>query len=165
MTDEKRGPGNLPGENHRTTAEERQQRAVDVVDLVARGFTKRQIREKLELDDTTLFRVMRDLDLATTEVLPQTVELYHAYRAREVERLEAQRHQVVDSVSIRPRDKHVLLLQIHEKLSSLLNLSSEAFMPKDTQKPVEVRRIVIHSEPSAMQPEVVCTVESKEEKQ
>jgi len=154
----------VPGENHRTTEDERQQRIVDVVDLVARGFTKRQIREKLELDDTTLFRIMRDLDLATVEVPPQTLELYKAYRAREVERLEAQRAEVLESVSIRPRDKHVLLLQIHEKLVSLLNLSSEVFLPKEAKDlgGVAVRRIVIESVPGSMQPEEVNTIQREE---
>lgn len=161
--EEKRGPGNLPGENHRTSAEERQQRITDVVDLVARGFTKRQIREKLELDDTTLFRVMRDLDLATVEVAPQTVELYLAYRAREADRLETQRQQVLESASMRPRDKHVLLLQIHDRLAALLNLSSESLMPADAEKPAEVRRIIIESVPCDAEPEVVDTTNKNKE--
>lgn len=160
---EKRKPGNQPGENHATTAEERQQRTMDVVDLVSKGYTKKQIREKLELDDTTLWRTMKELDLATIEVFPQTVALYQAYRERERLRLELQRDEVLESVSIRPRDKHVLLLQIHEKLASLLNLSSEVFLPKDADdsERVVVRRIVIESVHSDMQPEVVSMPEEK----
>ena len=157
MTDsiEKRGPGNPPGQNHATTAEQRQKRVTDVVDLMSRGFTKKQIREQLELDDTTLWRTMKDLDLATVEVLPQTVELYQAYRERERLRLEMQRDEVLKSDLIRPRDKHVLLLQIHDKLCSLLNLDNEVFLPKDSSEPVVVRRIIVESVPSTIQPVVV----------
>ena len=85
-------------------------------------------------------------------------------RQREVDRLEAQREEVLNSVSIRPRDKHVLLLQIHEKTCSLLNLDNEVFLPKEAKDlgGVAVRRIVIQSVPAAMQPEEVNTIEAEE---
>ena len=131
MSEEKRGPGNPPGENHRTSAEDRRQRQVDVVDLVAKGKSKAEIQKALDISEMTLWRTLKELDMQTVEVLPQTVEMYQAFRERERLRLEMQRDQVLESVSIRPRDRHVLLLQIHDRLAALLNLGDERFQPKE----------------------------------
>jgi hypothetical protein len=129
MTDEKRGPGNLPGENgRRTTLAQRQKRQLDAVKLLEMGLSKAEICRLLDVDDTTLWRTLKDIDEAVIEVKPETVDLYRAYRERERMRLEELR-QVTLNGSMSEDKKLQALLAIHDRLKDMLGLGGEQYQP------------------------------------
>ena len=123
----KKKKGNPPGVNRRTSAAERAKRKLDVASLLETGLSKAEIQRLLDIDDTTLWRVFKELEAKV--LTPETVELYQGWKAKQRQELETLKDVVLASPDFNDRDRVAALLQINDRLVALLGLDSERLMP------------------------------------
>jgi hypothetical protein len=127
----KRGRGNKSG------AAAIANRRRKIAKMAADGMDKAEIGEVTGMDKSTLWRDFLSLDQAVLRD-SETVELYRKYKERQRQELEHLKKLTVGSANFSDKERVAALLQINDRLVTLLGLDSPELSPKPDAESITV---------------------------
>jgi len=108
-----------------------------IAKMAADGMDKAEIGEVMGIDKSTLWRDFLSLDQAVLRD-SDTVELYRTYKERQRQELEHLKKLTVGSADFSDKERVAALLQINDRLVTLLGLDSPELSPKPDAESITV---------------------------